>query len=180
MYLLKEKFRILKHKLVEKKENLLHFLVSMVLSMGLLTSYHFLGSRLTTALWLVTAILLVLLLSIIMVIAGFAVLKALFYVAAELSLLIFLAQSYCDVPNYPVSGEQALKSLLFIGISYILIKFFLSLYKALKKNYKVVKNEGWSNEKVATVVLVLVFTVLFIYEIYLVTAPIVQNLCVFK
>lgn len=176
----KEKISNLKFKLIQEKKNIPRIIFSVAVTIFLLMGYHFLGNHMTTALWIATAVLLTLLLSIMMFLAGFAVLKSIFFVATELSLLIFLAQTYCDLPNSPASGKEALKSLLVVGLVYIIISFVRSLHEALKKYYVRIKDEKWSMEKTITVVLVLFFTGLFIYEVHLVTAPIIQNLCVFK
>lgn len=176
----KEKIRDLIYRLVPKEENVRPLIAGVVISTALLMGYHFLGSHLTIALWIVTAILLAVLLLIIIAVAGFIVLKALVLVATELSLLIFLAQSYCDVPNRSASSGEALKSLLAVGLVYVVISFIFSLHKVLKEDFKGIKDEKWSKDKIAIVVLALVFAGLFIWEIYLVVRPIVQNLCVFK
>lgn len=162
-----------------KKDDIKPILFSVIISGVFLLGYYYLGNQLGLVMMYVTLILLVLMIALIGMIAEFMVLKSLFFVAAELSLLIFLAQSYCDVQNRTTSGDQALKSLLVLGLFYIGFTFCRSLYKALKDNYKVIEKDPWSKEKVGTVTLFLTFTGLFIWQIYLVMNPIIFNLCIF-
>lgn len=176
----KEQFKRLAEKLTPKKENVRPLIISIAITLFFFLGTHFLGNYFTAAMWVFNMVMLGLILFVFMIIAGFAVLKSLFFVAAELSLLIFLAQSYCDVPNRLPAEDQALKSLLVIGILYIAVSFIHSLYEAIKSNYKKVENEKWSWEKIATVSFYLIFTFLFLWQVYRVINPIILNLCVYK
>lgn len=147
---------------------------------ALLLGYLLLGSRFTEAMWIITAVMMAIVLSVVMVLAGFAVLKSLSLVAAELSLLIFLAQSYCGVPGRSPEGDEALKALLVIGLLYTVVQFSHALAASLKQRYTTVRGERWSREKIVAVASYLIFTALFIRVIYLVMSPIVMNLCVFR
>ena len=167
-------------RLISRKENVRPLIVSVLITLFLFEGYHFLGDYFSEAIWIFDVILLGILLSIIMMVAGFVVLKSLFLVAVELSLLIFLAQSYCDVAGRSSAGNEALKSLLIIGLIYITFSFCRSLYEVMEKHYKNVGNERWSKGKIVVVALFLFFIGLFIWQIYLVVSLIVLNLCVFK
>lgn len=167
-------------KLVPAKEDVPAFIASVAIALIVLGGYKFLGNQFITDLWILNLILLSVLLLIMMTLAGFTVMKSLFFVAAELSLLVFLAQAYCAVPNRLATGDQALKSLLAFGLLFIAVKFCRSLFKGLNKNYKKVKNEPWSKEKIMAVSTFLIFTALFIWQIFLVLNPIILNLCVYK
>lgn len=175
-----EKLKQLKDKFIFDRKKTWAFGASLLITLIFLLGTHYLGNYFTSTMWIFNAVLLGLLLSVIMLIAGFAVLKALFFVAAELSLLIYLAQSYCDVPNRLPAGNDSLKSLLVVGILYISVSFFRSLYETIKNNYKKVENEKWSWEKIFTVSLYLFFTFLFVWQVYRVMEPIVLNLCIYK
>lgn len=176
----KEQLKKLSKRIKLERKDIKPFIISLIIVIFFFLASHYFSNYFVSAIWIVNVILLAGLLFVIMTIAGFAVLKSLFLVAAELSLLIFLAQSYCAVPGHSIASNEALKSLLVFGILYIVVSFFHSLYKALKKNYKYVKNERWSNEKIVTVSLYLIFTVMFIWNIYLVIYPIIIDLCVYK
>ena len=139
---------------------------------------HLFGSSPTGVMWSTLVVIFLLILVTIWMFAALATVKSLFVVAAELSLLIFLAQSYCAVPNRTAASNEALKALLIIGLIYIAATFLRSLFKTLKENYKVMEKDKWSWEKIFTVSFYLIFTAMFIWEICLVITPIVQNLCV--
>ncbi len=110
----------------------------------------------------------------------FSVMKSLFEVAAGLSLVIFLSQTYCALPIKDISGITALKSLVTIGILYIIFNFFNILYKELKKYQSKLEGKNEKKEEVVISTMFLVFVCLFIWEIYLVVNPIIMNLCVYK
>jgi len=138
------------------------------------------NATLIGSLWIVLGILLTILMAIVAVIAGMAVIKALFVVAAELSLLIFLAQAYCGVPIRMPQNDAALKSLFTVGILYIGFIFLQSLWEILKGHYNRVHGEGFRFERVVTTLAYVVFVGLFLWQLYLVVSPIVINLCVYK
>lgn len=176
----KEKIKEVARKLTPKKENIRPLITSAVITLFFFGGYYLLGSRFGEIMALTTTLLLALLLAVIVLMAEFTVLKSLFVVAAELSLLIFLAQSYCDVPSHSDTSNQAMSNLLLVGLLYIAFLFCRSLYGALREYYKKVEKEPWSKEKIGGISLFLIFTGLFIYQIYLVVSPIVLNLCVYK
>ncbi len=115
-----------------------------------------------------------------MAITGFFILNALFLVAAELSLLIFLAQAYCAVPQRTAQADLALKTLVVAGLIYIAAKFIYEFRNKAQDKLKAIQKEKWSKEKVFFVVCFAVFTVWFIWQICLVMSPIVSDLCVFR
>jgi len=158
--------------------NALSFIVSVTIVSLFFSIYQLLGDRFEMVMNIMTTVLLGLLLLVIIVVASFDVLGSLFLVAAELTLLIFLAQSYCNITDRPPSGDEALKILLSIGILYIGLKFARSLHNAIKTSYRKIENKCWSLEKIMTVSLYLIFVVLFISQIYYVVGPILNSLCV--
>ena len=115
--------------------------------------------------------------------AGHSVMKVLFTVSATgLSLLIFLAQSYCSVPTIlrTQSGDAALMSLVGFGILYIGHEFFQSLRKEISSKLKIL-NEVKSQEKPWFITIPYgLFIGLFIWQIVQVVVPIINSLCVYK
>ena len=89
------------------------------------------------AAWIVIGALLIVSIALIAILAGFVVVKSLFLIAAELSLLIFLAQSYCDVPTTLRSAvsDDALRSLILLGLIYIAVAFVQELYGAISERF---------------------------------------------
>ncbi len=138
------------------------------------------NATLIGSLWILLGILFAILMGVIAVIAGMAVIKALFVVAAELSLLIFLAQSYCSVSVHSIENNEALKNLFTVGILYIGFIFLQSLWSILKEHYQRVHGQGWRYERSFTTAAYVVFVCLFLWQLYLVVSPIVINLCVYK
>ena len=174
---IKEKIKKILNNL-SKKENIRPLLFSIIIVVFSFAGYQFLGNYFVGAIWILNTIILGTLLLIIMVLAGFTVLRSLFAVAAELSLLIFLAQSYCDIPNRSISSDDALKSLLVIGILYIGFTFFSSLWGATKEYYKKHEKNNELKEGAGSGIIFLFFTGLFMWQIYLVIYPIINNLCI--
>jgi hypothetical protein len=132
--------------------------------------------------WIILAVLLGFLFMALGITAGIIVIKSLFVVAAELSLLIFITQSYCSIPSFSrlPQNNAAMNSLFTIAILYIGFLFIRSLWINLKESYKKVQNECNSWEKWITIVAFLLCIILFLWELYLVINPIVLNLCVYK
>jgi len=138
----------------------------------------FLHGQLLNILWVFDVIVGGLLLSAILVLASFAIMRSLIEVAAGLSLLIFLAQNYCDVPVRSAAGDNALKGLLLVGIIYLSYYFLRTLYKLLAKNYKKFGDKEWPWEKILFVILFLIFIISLVCDIYQVIQPIILNLCI--
>ncbi len=137
----------------------------------------FLGS-----VWVALAALLAVLVALFSILAGITVVKALFVVAAELSLLIFLTQSYCATPSavrLPQS-DAAMTSLFTVATLYIGFLFIQSLWDGVKTHYKKIEGRPGTWEKWATMIAFAAFTLLFLWELYLVIDPIVAGLCVYK
>ncbi len=119
----------------------------------------------------------------LIVLAGLVVIKSLFKVGAGLSLIIFLAQSYCS-PGVvqTTSGKQALAGLIFLGLSYIIYDFLTSVSSELKTQFENLKKvEGkWEWKGVIMSLFLILFVVLFVVTIYEVMSPIVLSLCPYK
>ncbi len=177
---LKEKLREFLAAAGIKKGNIARFILAVAVPAIVFAGYVAIGSSFFEALWIVNGILLGVILLIVAVIAGFAVVKSLFLVAGELSLLIFLSQSYCEVSVRAAVSDAALKNLLVLGLLYIGITFVRSLYEVTRENYRKMSGERWSVRRVITIALFLILTGLFLWQIYLVVGPIISNLCVYR
>lgn len=132
--------------------------------------------------WVFALVLLSVLMLVIGLTAGIMVVRSLFVVAAELSLLIFLTQTYCTIPasSRLAENNSAMTSLFTVALIYIIYLFGHSLWKALKENYKKIEHEPNSWEKWTTIAAFLGAIFLFLWELYLVINPIAVNLCVYK
>lgn len=180
MFKFKKQSKELSEKIKIDKRNIKPFIVSLIIALFSFLAFHYCSGYFVNVIWVFSVILLVFLLLIIMIKAGFVVLKSFFVVAAELSLLIFLSQSYCNVSGHSIESDEALKSLLAFGILFIAISFLKSLYEELNKDYKVIKNEPWSKEKIIFMSCYFLFIYVFIWNICLVMIPILSDLCVYK
>ena len=138
------------------------------------------NSTLLGAVWIVLGILLSILMGLVAWMAGVAVIQSLFIVAAELSLLIFLTQSFCASSTRLVQNNSAMTSLFTVGLIYIIFIFFRSLWDVLKTNYKKIENRPRSAEKIITIIAFILFVILFLNELYLVIYPIFSSLCVYR
>lgn len=115
--------------------------------------------------------------------AGLIVVKSLVFVAAELSLIIFLAQSYCEPEVVrATNADTALSALLVFGLSYVAYRFLSDAYKELTiliGKFKSIDGK-WSWELVVTAIFLILFVGLFMYAVYLVVSPIVLALCIYR
>jgi len=177
--MLKGKIKKLKEGLKLKKEDISIVVFSVIITTIFFACYYFWGNYLIATIGIIDLALLGIIVLMFMALSGFMVFKALFLVAAELSLLIFLSQSYCSIDNRQVSGDEALRSLLIVGIVYVIISFFYSLYKSIK-DYKNKEGKSFVREIGLGVVIFFGFIALFIWQIYLVVNPIISNLCIYK
>jgi hypothetical protein len=114
------------------------------------------------------------------IVAGFVIFKPLFFVSAELSLMIFLAQSYCAVPKDARTADDSLKFLLVFGLAYIAVVFFKSMYKEMENVLATAKKIGKGESPALFVVLFVAFIGVFLFQLYQVINPIVQNLCIYS
>jgi hypothetical protein len=131
--------------------------------------------------WIILTILLALLSIAIGLMAGAVVVKSLFAVAAELSLLIFLTQAFCGAPTRHPANNAAMTVLFTIGMLYIAYLFFVTLKDELKGVYdRRLAEHPHTWEKVVTIAAFIAFVLLFVWELYLIVAPIVRGLCVYK
>ncbi len=116
------------------------------------------------------------------IMAGHAVVKSLFFVGASLSLVIYLAQTYCEVSaaSRTVAGDQALKTLIIFSLVYIGFDFFCSLLKEIKDRSNTLKEINNGKKPWLILILLGLFAGFFVAEIYLVLSPIVGQLCVYR
>jgi len=167
-------------KLGVKKENILPFLFTFIIVIFAFLHLTHVDNLIIIIIAVAVIVSLTLIVLWIFMEAGFAVLKSLFFMGAEVSLLIFLSQSYCDAEKTLSVNDDALRSLIFISLAYITFEFFKSLIAALKKRLDNIPDKEWPWEKVVIVILFLLFTLSFIYMIYQVVSPIILNICIYK
>jgi hypothetical protein len=163
----------------DTKKNIVSAILALIITAVFLINSSVLNHLLLSSVLALELVMLAIMLLMVATIAGFVVVKSLFLVAAELSLLIFLAQSYCSVPH-TITGDSALRGLFVIGLLYISYVFLHSLYESLVEYHKKIENEKLSWDKIIAIVLFLSFILFFMWDVYQIVGPITVNLCVFK
>jgi len=170
----------MKIKELAKRENIISLVLSLGITIIFAVDSNFFNHHLWNIAWVIIPIIFAASLMTIMIRAGFTIMKSLALVAAELSLLIFLSQSYCALPKHSAAGDDALKNLLIIGFLYITFIFFRSLYGALITDFEKIDDKKKLWQKILFIVLFLMFICWFAWEIYMVISPIVHGLCIYK
>ena len=95
-------------------------------------------------------------------------------------MIIYLAQSYCEVPNILRKADDSLKVLLFLGLVFVSIKFIYSLYVELSARIVDLKKINDGKKPVLLVVPFALFAGLFILQAFQVISPVILNLCIYK
>lgn len=139
---------------------------------------HFWGEQMTGTPWAINHFLLLIITFALIIISGVLLLKSLFIVAAELSLLIFLGQSYCSATSHAMKNDAALIFILISSSLYIVIKLFSSLFKSSKDFFDF--KSGTTFEKFCIISFLLTCIGFFIQQIYFIIQPIILDLCIFK
>jgi|GEM_PF-1073496 len=163
-----------------KRENIIPFIISVGFVLVVFLDNNFLHNRIELVIWIFIGIALTTFVAWIAMLAGFTVMKSLFFLSAEISLLIYLAQSYCDVRILASQSDDALKGLIFLGVTYITFKFFKDLKVALENKLHSIPEKRWTREKIFIVVLFVLFTGSFVWSIFQVVSPIILDLCIYK
>ncbi|HVN26115.1 MAG TPA: hypothetical protein VMT99_00470 [Candidatus Paceibacterota bacterium] len=128
----------------------------------------------------VLSVLLAVLMGLIALMAGAVVLRSLFAVAAELSLLIFITQAYCMSPGRTAASQTAMSTLFTVGVIYVVVIFGRELWEALRATYGRVSASRRSFQRVLTVAGFVFFVALFLWQLTLVMQPIIGGLCVYR
>lgn len=113
--------------------------------------------------------------------AGHTVMKTLFAVSVGLSLLIYLAQSYCDAPATmrTVGSDAALMSLIGFGVIYVGIEFLKTLRKEITDRLKQLTEINNKKRPWLIIIPYGLFTGIFTWQVGQVLLPIISSLCVY-
>ena len=179
---IKEKLNIFKEKFDLKKKSTVIPLILTIIFVGIvLVDKFFMHNHLLDIVFKFDFVMLGLFYILVTFIVGFSVMKALVHISAGLSLMIFLAQSYCDVPTHTASGDGALKFLLVISLIYLIFDFFEIFWKGISNytdTFKTIKKEYFWKVLLVIFCLTIIFT--FLWSIYQVMSPIILDLCIYK
>jgi len=177
---LKRKIKDIAKRFDITRENTITLLVFIVIVITVFVGATFFHQQLSSIVFIIFLIELSLIALATWIMAAHAVMKTLFWVGASLSLIIFLSQSYCDLPNIVRTGDDALKTLLSLGLVYIAFNFLWSLYKEIASLSKTLKKLNKGKKPWIILLPFALFTGIFVWQIYQVVQPIVQNLCIYK
>ena len=133
--------------------------------------------------WVGPTLLIIALLIIVLLtssLAAHAVMKSLFWIGADLTLIIFLSQSYCEVPDVMRKADDSLKTLLGIGLIFVVVKFIQSLYKEIPDHMNSFQEVNGNRKSRIFYIFFAIFTGIFIWQAYQVVSPIILNLCIYK
>ena len=120
--------------------------------------------------------------------ASVVIFRSLFVIGGGLSLMIFIAKTYCDLPVIQHTADDSLKTLFGFGIIYLVWVFTSSLYKELMGDKELetkgsLKNieEIYDGKKPLLIVIpYAIFIGLFLYQLYAVMNPILHSLCIYR
>lgn len=115
-----------------------------------------------------------------MIFSGYVVMRSLVLVSGGLSLIIFLAQAYCTLPNPPDGGKQALMALVAASFAYLAFEFSKQLWEAWRETFKPIHEQEKSWEKTAVIIILVICAVALVSIILQVIAPITASLCIYQ
>lgn len=123
---------------------------------------------------------------VVMMMAGIMVVRSLFFVAASLSLVVYLSEKYCSLPKELHTGDASLKTLIIVSLLLVMYDFFQSMLVSLKNYFdkinksKINENNKLNRYDVFIVSLFVAFVFVFIVYIFNVVAPIFKDICIYK
>jgi hypothetical protein len=181
---MKEKIKKLVEKLEINKENYKVFIIFIAFVIGsvLLVSFF---PTLGTVFFIISFSVLCL---ITWFMASVVIFRSLFVIGGGLSLMIFIAKTYCDLPLSQHTADSSLQTLFYFGIMYLVWLFFNSLYKELlgdketesKGSLKKIEEIYDGKKPLLIVIPYAIFIGLFLYQLYTVMNPIIHSLCIYK
>ncbi len=135
----------------------------------------------------ITAVLLAILFVATWIFAGVAVFRSLIAASVCFSLVLFIAQSYCDLPSDLHVADESLMSLFAFGLMYAGALFLSSLWKELfgdkskkKKGSVSILKEIYGGKAPWTILILYAASLgLFLLQLVQVISPIVYGLCVY-
>ncbi len=166
-------------EIASNKEKLIQFSIFLVLSALVFVGMTFFRDTFQAVGYTILLIELAILVTVAWAFAGHAVMKSLFLVGASLSLIIFLAQSYCDAPSLTQAGNDALKTLVAFSFLYLGIDFLRSLYKEIIAHTKRIKEANGGKNPWIFLIPFALFVGIFVWQLYQAMFPIISNLCIY-
>ncbi|MFA6158351.1 MAG: hypothetical protein WC763_01870 [Candidatus Paceibacterota bacterium] len=130
--------------------------------------------------------------SILWFMAGYAVFRSLLAASVGLSLIIYIGQSYCDLPEAARTVNDSVTTLIGIGWLYVIAQFGRSMFRELfgdehaKEEWRrkgivnVFKEANQGRHSWLALVTYGLGASLIIWQVYSVINPIIDGLCVYN
>lgn len=180
---MKEYLQILKSRVPKEKIPEFLFVLSVVI-ISFFSANHF-NIGFSVSLSVILLILFSILFIATWFMAGIAVFKSVIIASVSLSVVIFLVQTYCELPLTSHTANNELKNLLMFALAYSVYLFIISLYKELfgdkkeqKGTFKLLDEMYGGKKPWLIVTLYAMFIGLFIWQLYQVMKPIFSSFCV--
>ena len=161
------------------KEKVISVVFATLFTLFIFVDNNYLNHQLLSGLSLVAVSAIGFVLTVIMLISGYAVYKAVLHASVGFGALIFMAQTYCDLQNQTPEGLQALTFLWGMGLIFIFYDFTTKFQEAYKAHNKRFENAGKSWEYKLTMVTYILFVTFYLICIYRVLTPIISGLCIY-
>lgn len=186
-----EKFRYIKKRIKTDKKFVLMFVLYLVTLLGTSIAFMHWEEYVSKVAFIFLLISLMFLTLFTWSMAALAVFRSLLVVGAGLTLILFIAQSYCALPIQEQVSSDSLKSLIGIGIFFIGITFVVRLYGELFGNphakrefdkmgaLKVFRDANKGKDSIFVLIFYAVFMGLILGQLFEVLYPIFSNLCVY-
>lgn len=166
-------------KLGFNKEKLLPLIFAILFTSLVFADNNYFNHQLLSGLSIVAISSIGLVLTVIMLVSGYAVYKALLHASVGFGVLIFMTQTYCNLQNQTPEGLQALTFLWGTGLIFISYDFVTKFQEAYKEHKKRFEKDGASWESRLTMSAYILFVVFYLVCIYKVLTPIISGLCIY-
>lgn len=150
------------------------YIIIVLLTLSLI--YHFLGKYLLTLELAAIAFILF----FIYLKASFLVYESLFRITTEISLLVLLSQSYCDIQNRTANSDDALRGILGFGFLYGMYIFVKELIKISDEYFKKEEDQIKIKNKTLIKIIFYIFIIFITWQVALVISPVIQDSCVYR
>lgn len=168
------------NKLNSKNKNLIPFFVFLGLIAAVFVGASIFGRSFNSGVIVLVTISIFILILFTSTMAILAVFRSLFVVGASLSLIIFLAQSYCALPISARTADDALRDLVGFGLLFVGICFAKSLYKEFFDRLTILKKINDGKNPWTIIIFFSLFIGILAWELYRVIKPIISGLCVHR
>jgi len=166
-------------KLGFNKEKVIPLILAILFTALVFADNNYLNHQLLSGLSIVAVVAVGFVLTVIMLISGYAIYKAVLHASVGFGVLIFMAQTYCGLQNQTPEGLQALTFLWGMGLIFISYDFTTKFQEAFKEHKKRFENAGQSWEYKLTLIAYILFVAFYLMCIYRVLTPIVSGLCMY-